>query len=242
MEHLNETDFYFIYEDEKFNEEKERINIERQVQAQNGLIFIIYSFSTEIEEIIKFGLNAILEKYEKSALCNTVYNVLFESILNGVKANAKKLFFLENSLNIDNPDDYAKGILLFKKNINKSNLRQSGVRNKEKNIYVRVKFSYGADGLEIEVLNNTELLPAEEARIREKLALGEKYDDLMSYYMDNSDSTEGEGLGLVLSLILLKAENLDPSLFRIGTKNGLTFARIEIPFSNKFVSKRNNIL
>lgn len=60
--------------------------------------------------------------------------------------------------------------------------------------------------------------------------------------MDNSDSTEGEGLGLVLSLILLKAENLDPSLFRIGTKNGLTFARIEIPFSNKFVSKRNNIL
>ena len=41
MEHLNETDFYFIYEDEKFNEEKERINIERQVQAQNGLIFIM---------------------------------------------------------------------------------------------------------------------------------------------------------------------------------------------------------
>ena len=154
----------------------------------------------------------------------------------------KKLFFLENSLNIDNPEDYARGIILFKKDINKSNLRQSGARNKEKNIYVRVKFSYDSTGLEIEVLNNTELLPAEEARIREKLALGDKYDDLMSYYMDNSDSTEGEGLGLVLSLILLKAENLDPSLFRIGTKNGLTFARIEIPFSEKFVSKRNNIL
>ena len=91
-------------------------------------------------------------------------------------------------------------------------------------------------------MNNTELLPAEETRIREKLALGEKYDDLMSYYMDNSDSTEGEGLGLVLSLILLKAENLDPSLFRIGTKNGLTFARIEIPFNTQFVSKRNHLL
>ena len=238
MENLNETDFYFIYENEDFDEAKERVNIE----AKKGLVVIIYSFSSEIEEIIKFGLKSILDKYEKSALSNTVYNVLFESILNGVKANAKKLFFLENSLNIDNPEDYARGIILFKKDINKSNLRQSGARNKEKNIYVRVKFSYDSTGLEIEVLNNTELLPAEEARIREKLALGDKYDDLMSYYMDNSDSTEGEGLGLVLSLILLKAENLDPSLFRIGTKNGLTFARIEIPFSEKFVSKRNNIL
>lgn len=241
MENLNEKDFYFIYEDDKFNEEKEKVNIVEQVNSNKGLVIIIYSFSAEIEETIKFGLTAILERYGKSALTNTVYNVLFESILNGLKANAKKLFFLENSLNIDDPNDYAKGILLFKKDINKSNLRQSGERNRERNIFVRVKFAYTRDGLEIEVLNNTQLLPAEESRIREKLALGEKYDDLMSYYLDNSDSTEGEGLGLVLSLILLKAEKLDPSLFRIGTKNGLTFARIEIPFTGEFISKRTNI-
>ena len=242
MEQLSEQDFYFIYEDNNFNEAKEIDKINEQVKIQRGLVIIVYSFSAEIEETIKHGLSTILETYGKSALVNTVYNVLFESILNGLKANAKKLFFLENSLNIDDPDDYSKGILLFKKDINKSNLRQSGERNRERNIFVRVKFAYDDNGLEIEVLNNTELLPAEETRIREKLALGEKYDDLMSYYMDNSDSTEGEGLGLVLSLILLKAENLDPSLFRIGTKNGRTFARIEIPFNNQFVSKRNHLL
>ena len=121
MENLNETDFYFIYENEDFDEAKERVNIEKQIEAKKGLVVIIYSFSSEIEEIIKFGLKSILDKYEKSALSNTVYNVLFESILNGVKANAKKLFFLENSLNIDNPEDYARGIILFKKDINKSN-------------------------------------------------------------------------------------------------------------------------
>jgi hypothetical protein len=242
MEQVNENDFYFIYEDDKLDEAKERETIYKQISINKGLVIIVYSFSPEIEEIIKFGLKSILDKYGKSGLINTVYNVLFESILNGLKANSKKLFFLENSLNIDNPEDYSKGIILFKKDINKSNLRQSGVRNKERNIYVRVKFTYDDSGLEIEVLNNTELLPAEEARIREKLALGDKYDDLMSYYMDNSDSTEGEGLGLVLSLILLKAENLDPSLFRIGTKNGLTFARIEIPFNDRFISKRNHLL
>ncbi|MBP9888291.1 MAG: histidine kinase [Leptospiraceae bacterium] len=242
MEPINESDFYFIYEDDKLNEEKEKVSIEKQVKNKKGLVVIVYSFSPEIEEIIKFGLKSILDQYEKSGLVNTVYNVLFESILNGLKANSKKLFFIENSINIDNPDDYAKGIIQFKKDINKSNLRQSGAKNKERNIYVRVKFTYDSSGLEIEVLNNTQLLPAEEARIREKLALGDKYDDLMSYYMDNSDSTEGEGLGLVLSLILLKAENLDPSLFRIGTKNGLTFARIEIPFNNQFISKRNHLL
>ena len=91
MENLNETDFYFIYENEDFDEAKERVNIEKQIEAKKGLVVIIYSFSSEIEEIIKFGLKSILDKYEKSALSNTVYNVLFESILNGVKANAKKL-------------------------------------------------------------------------------------------------------------------------------------------------------
>ncbi|MCE9501756.1 MAG: histidine kinase, partial [Leptospira sp.] len=84
-----------------------------------------------------------------------------------------------------------------------------------------------------------EILPIEEERIRSKLREGLKHEDILSYYSANADSTEGEGIGLVLSLLLLKAENLDPSLFRIGTKDGVTFSRIEIPFTDGFVSKRN---
>ena len=72
MEHLNEKDFYFIYEDNEFDEAKEKVNIDEQVKTKKGLVIIIYSFSPEIEEIIKFGLNTILETHGKSSLVNTV--------------------------------------------------------------------------------------------------------------------------------------------------------------------------
>ncbi len=203
------------------------------------IIIMVYGFTNSIEEVIKHALKLILIKYKKEKLINTVYNIIFESILNGVKANAKKLFFLEHALNIKDSMEYQKGIIEFKKLINKANLRNYGLKNKDKGVYVKVQFSFDDQGLEVEILNNTLLLPSEELRIREKLALGEKYDNLMSYYMENADNTEGEGLGLVLSLILLKAEELDPSLYRIGTKDGNTFARIEIPFNLNFISKRH---
>ena len=231
-----------IQEDRTLNEANCLSLIEESIQSNKDIVIIIYSFSNTIEEVIKHTLKCILEANHKPLILNTIYNVIFESILNGLKANAKKLFFKENNLDINNPEEYSKGLSLFKSKINKNNLRSYGERNKEKGVYVQIQFLYNHKGLEIEIINNTALLPAEETRIREKLALGDKYDNLMSYYMDNSDSTEGEGLGLVLSLILLKAEKLDPSLYRIGTKNGLTFARIEIPFDPSFISKRHHTI
>lgn len=213
--------------------------LDKEFHYSKKITVMVYGFSNSIEEVIKHAIKLILTKYNKEKLINTVYNIIFESILNGVKANAKKLFFIEHSLNILDSSDYQRGIIEFKKLINKANLRNYGMKNKEKGVFVKVQFSFDDNGLEVEILNNTLLLPSEELRIRQKLALGEKYDNLMSYYMENADNTEGEGLGLVLSLILLKAEELDPSLYRIGTKDGNTFARIEIPFNSNFISKRH---
>lgn len=226
-------------EESEMNELDSIKNLESEFNNTKKIVIMVYGFSNSIEEVIKYSLKLILTKYKKEKLINTVYNIIFESILNGVKANAKKLFFIEHSLNILDSTQYQKGVAEFKKFINKSNLRSYGLKNKEKGVYVKVQFNFDENGLEIEILNNTLLLPSEELRIREKLALGEKYDNLMSYYMENADNTEGEGLGLVLSLILLKAEQLDPSLYRIGTKEGNTFARIEIPFNSNFISKRH---
>jgi hypothetical protein len=63
MEQLSEQDFYFIYEDNNFNEAKEIDKINEQVKIQRGLVIIVYSFSAEIEETIKHGLSTILETY-----------------------------------------------------------------------------------------------------------------------------------------------------------------------------------
>jgi len=50
---------------------------------------------------------------------------------------------------------------------------------------------------------------------------------------------EGAGLGLALIIILLKGEGVDPKYFRIIIEKDKTVARLEIPFTDKFVSKRD---
>lgn len=239
METIDNQNYYLIEESTVKEESYHKINIEKSIKQSKGISITFYSLSNSIENLVKFTLYTVLEYYNKASLEHSVYNVLFEAMLNGLKANAKKLFFIEHGLDINDPAHYEHGMKLFKNNITKLNLRNASDKVKEKNLYVRVLFTHSNDGIELEIVNNTLMLPTEEARIRKKLSLGEKYSDLMSYYQDNSDPTEGEGLGLVLSLILLRAENIDPSLFRIGTKNGLTFARIEIPFTDNFISKRS---
>jgi len=57
--------------------------------------------------------------------------------------------------------------------------------------------------------------------------------------MDNMDNTEGAGLGIALIMILLKNEGIDPNLFRIITHPDRTIARVEIPFSENYVSIRS---
>jgi hypothetical protein len=64
------------------------------------------------------------------------------------------------------------------------------------------------------------------------------FDNLVSFYLEHGDDTEGEGIGFALSVLLLKGENINPALFRVGSFDGRTIARIEVPFTEKFRSVR----
>ncbi|MFN3660708.1 MAG: histidine kinase, partial [Brevinematales bacterium] len=76
---------------------------------------------------------------------------------------------------------------------------------------------------------------------RMKLKLAMEYTDLAQYYAEQMDTTEGAGLGIALVVLLLRGMNLDPSLFRIGSKHGVTIARIEVPLVDGYVSSRQRV-
>ena len=208
------------------------------VAAGRKFVLVTHSLTNNVEKQIDFLIATILKKYGRESLQAALYSCVKEIVVNATKANAKRVFFEEHGLKVDNREEYIEGMKRIKALLSESWILEYGRKAKQRGMEVSVAFYHNNDGLRVEVKNDADILPTDEERIRLKLAEGTTYDDLVSFYMKNADNTEGEGLGLVMNLLLLKAENINPALFRIGMVDGKSLARVEIPFSENFKSVR----
>jgi hypothetical protein len=215
-----------------------REQIATGVAAGRKFVLVTHSLTDNVEKQIDFLIATILEKYGRASLQAALYSCVKEVVVNATKANAKKVFFEEQGLKFNEREDYIEGMKRLKKLLSESWIQEYGRKAKQRGMEVSIAFVHNSDGMRIEVRNDADILPTDEERIRMKLAEGTTYDDLATFYMKNVDNTEGEGLGLVMNLVLLKAENINPALFRVGMVDGKSLARIEIPFSENFKSVR----
>ena len=202
------------------------------------ITLITYHLSEKMEKQIDSVVSLLLSHYNKAELQPTLYSLIKEMVVNGTKANAKHIFLQELNINSAVEKDYDEGMHQMKERLSEEFIREYGQKAKTAGLDVKITFFHNDDGLRVEVTNNLTIIPADEKRLRSKLKEGMGYDDLVSFYMANADNTEGEGIGLVMNLLLLKAENIDPALFRVATNDGFTTARVEIPLSENFVSVR----
>jgi len=212
-----------------------------EVALSDGSQIKIVSFSVDeaVEQQLRLTVQRILERYERAHLSDAIFACALELATNATKANMKHVFFTELGLDIAIPAEYEEGMARFKKTaLTREWLESYADKAQKMDLRVQMVFTHTVDGLRIEIINNRQILPQDEDRIREKFNRAMQYDSLHQYYLDNSDQTEGEGLGFALSILLLKGENLDASLFRIGREDRGTIARIEVPFTENFVSVR----
>lgn len=214
-------------------------NIELAVSDGEELTLQSTRINEKVEKYILHTISLILEKLGRPEITEMVYTITKELAINGMKANQKRIFFEDNGLDLDNADDYSRGITLFKQEFSEAMNEKYGKRAVELGIYVKIFLMYNPDGMCIEVVNNTPIVPEEERRMREKMKKGMGYNDIAEFYMDNMDNTEGAGLGIALIMILMKNEGFDPNLFRIMTFDDKTMARVEIPFNENYISKRS---
>lgn len=214
-------------------------NIQLKINKGDELTLQSSRMNQKVEKYILHTITQILEKQNQPALVEMIYTIVKELAINGMKANQKKIFFEENNLDINDPEQYNQGVAKFKEEFSEEMNERYGKSAVERGIYVKIFFIYNEDGLCIEVINNTPILPEEERRMREKMKNSMGYNDIAEFYMANMDNTEGAGLGIALIMILMKGENLDPNLFRIMTFEDKTMARVEIPFNDNYISKRS---
>ena len=221
----------------------EQINDNIGVQVSEGryLTLKTHRMTSMVEKHIQFAVESILDKNEKASLVTTLYTILKELVINGCKANQKRIFFEELGLDISDPDDYKRGNAEYKKIFSEEMALEYGLKARKKGYYVIIDFNHDSTGMTLEVINNTSIAREEEAALREKLKRAMNYNDIAEFYMDQamSGESEGAGLGIALIIILLKGENIDPGYFRIIIEEDRTITRLEIPLTGNFVSKRD---
>ncbi|HPH02586.1 MAG TPA: histidine kinase [Spirochaetota bacterium] len=217
-------------------------NIEIAVNDRRRISVLTWSVNTDIEQQLDKIIDSILSTHGNPELKAPVYTCIKELAINGTKANQKRIFFEQQGLNMDDPGDYTRGLDLYKQSLNEHRAVELGQIARERGLYVKISFDYDETGMCVRVRNNTPINPDEETRLRQKLARVVGYDDIVQFYMEQADETEGAGMGLALIIMLLKGAGIDPHYFRIGQTGEVTMAVLEVPFNENFVSIRERFL
>lgn len=231
-QHLVGQDF-----DARFEDVRNRDALLNQVNAGAALLFVTSDLSDAFEHQLDFMVAAILKRYGRESMQASIYTALKEMVVNATKANAKLAWFRDQGLDVDSEAEYKAGIQRLRGQYDESWLESFGGQARQMGLQVKIAVEHSEAGLRFEV-SNAPLTRFEEKRVREKFREGMRHDDLVSFYMSNADQQEGEGIGLALIVLLLKAEGIDPHLFRVGVRGGQTVARLEIPLSSAFESVR----
>ncbi len=201
-------------------------SIRDAVRERRPVNFYCYTLTLEQKQRFQNILNVFLEECGESYLFNCLSYCLFELLDNASKANAKRIYFKEHNLNIDNEQDYKNGMKEFKESLDENTLHYE---SELKAVHLQVHLLLTADDIiSITVSNNTKITDNELNRIKEKIAKTKVYTS-MADAMNDIDQTEGSGLGIITVLIMLKKMGLASDNLKFKTTDNETIATIEIP-------------
>ncbi len=201
-------------------------SIKDAVDKREPLDFFCYTLNAEQKERFQKILKIFLDACDQDYLYNCLSYCLLELLDNASKANAKRVFFREKHLDINNQDDYKSGMKAFKEDLSENSdhyLKEL----KEGMLRVHLQLSIN-DVISIKVANNTRITNEEYARIQEKINKTRKYNDMSDAFAD-IDQTEGSGLGIITVVIMLKKLGLDNTNLQFQITDDETIATIEIP-------------
>lgn len=214
--------------------------IQDAVNKNNIVSMKTYLLSDYGENILKLIAGTILEKFNRIDLMEISYSSAKELVINATKANLKRVLYKELGLDINNPEDYNKGLNEFKDSLTEDKIITYKHLFKKYDLPVTATFYYTKDVLNIKVKNNFPLLPIEEERIRDKFQKATSFSSLIDFFMEYGDSTEGAGMGITMVGILLDQSGISKHSFSLysSEKYQETVAKIEIPLHDAYISKR----
>jgi HD-like signal output (HDOD) protein len=208
---------------------------------QNEPIEVSFKY---VDEQLLIDFNSIISKLlankDQIYLLNSIVTIFREIIVNAIKANGKRVYFLKSHLNINNADDYKKGMENFRNDV-VGDLKLLEADLSRSDFYVNVVFCSDGDKISIVVTNNSPIHSVELERINFRIQKANQYNDFTEAYEEIEDDTEGAGLGIVLTILLLKNMGIASSNYSILTDNKITTTSLTIPRELRPLSVTTNI-
>ena len=195
--------------------------------------FISFHFHNEsLMKSIEAVIVKLLSKHDLTYLLDPINTIMREIITNAIKANAKRYYFQKQNLDINNPESYNNGVLGFKTDMIDRFMEIEDELNSSGYI-ADISFKKIINGMSLIVKNNTPIHPEELKRINLRIEKAKTYNDFSDAYNDIYDDSEGAGLGLVLTMLLLKNTGIGEDSFSIDCNENYTTAQLDIPFQLK---------
>jgi putative nucleotidyltransferase with HDIG domain len=205
--------------------------IQQAVRNNVPLSIKTYTLPRETEEYLEEVLGIFLKEFGQEQIKDRIAYCLKELAVNAKKANTKRVYFQERSLDINNEQEYEEGMKDFKQTT-LDNIRHYLDKQKEAGLYIKVIFHAKGRIFTLSVRNNVEISRKEQIRVYDRIARSRAFETMEEALSTVIDDSEGAGLGIVIMVLMLKKIGLDEEAFEVDVESGETVARITIPFSN----------
>ncbi len=212
---------------------EERLEIDREkVKVSVGLQLPIeitsYTLPRNTEVYIRNIMEMFLEECHQDHLKEYLNFCLSELLTNAKKANTKRVYFQEKGLDINNREDYEKGMENFKMDT-LTNINHYLELQKKAGLYIKLSLKILADKIYIEIRNNAALTVFERERINQKLDSVQQYKEMNEVFTNVLDQSEGAGLGIIIIILMLQKVGLSKDNYQVVSEENETVTRIILP-------------
>ncbi len=191
-----------------------------------------YTLPHNMEVYMNEILTSFFKELHQEQMIQYITYCQNELITNAKKANTKRVYFKEKGLDINNPEDYEKGMRTFKVDT-LSNINFYLSKQKQEGLYVRLVIQVKDNVIRMEIHNNSELTYTEYKRIQDKISRAQQYTSIEDTLNSVLDESEGAGLGLIILILMLRKLGMSEDNFQTICEKGVTITRLFLPiYSN----------
>lgn len=192
--------------------------------------FSFQYFSEDITRSVNALFAKLLGKVDKIYILDMLVTVMRELCVNAIKANAKRVYFENKKFDINDTEKYNEGLRSFKTDIiGQFETIQNDLIKSTYLVTINLVKNNNNNTIVIKIINNTPIMPEELERLKFRFKKAEELNNFGEAFDEIYDDSEGAGLGIVLTVLILKNCGIGANNLQITSNGSNTSAILTIP-------------